>query len=52
MSLIVDKGSKFYNRSTESWFQDNDIEISSTHNEEKSVAADLYIDKLDNIVHE
>ena len=28
----VDKGKKFYNRSMESWLQDNDIEMYSAHN--------------------
>ena len=37
--IWVDKTSKFYNRSMKSWLQDNDIEIHSTHNEWKSVAA-------------
>ena len=34
--IWVDKGNKFYNRSTKSWLQDNDIEIYSTFNEGKS----------------
>ena len=50
--IWVDKGSRFYNKSIESWLQDNDIETYSTHNEGKSVATDVYIDKLDDIVHE
>ena len=29
----VDEGNEFYNRSMESWMQDNDIEMYSTHNE-------------------
>ena len=37
--IWVDKTSKFYNRSMKSWLQDNHIEIHSTHNEWKSVAA-------------
>ena len=31
--LWVEKGCKFYNRSMESWLQDNNIEMYSTHNE-------------------
>ena len=37
--IWVDKGSEFDNRSIKSWLQKNDIEIYSTHNEEKSVVA-------------
>ena len=32
--MQVDKGSKFYYRSMKSWFQDNDVEMYSRHNEE------------------
>ena len=31
-----DKGREFYNRSMKSWSEKNDIEMHSTHNEEKS----------------
>ena len=31
--IWVDKGSKFYNRSTKSWLEKSDIEMYSTHNE-------------------
>ena len=44
--IWVDKGSEFYNRSMKSWLQDNDIELYSTHNEEKSVVAEKFIRKL------
>ena len=37
--ILVDKGSKFYNRAKKSWLQDNDIEMNSLHNEEKSVVS-------------
>ena len=37
--IWVDKGSEFDNRSMKSWLEKNDIEIYSTHNEEKSVVA-------------
>ena len=39
----VDKGSDFYNRSMKSFFQDNDIEMYSLHNEGKSVIAERFI---------
>ena len=35
--IWVDKGSEFYNRSTKTWLENNDIEIYSTHSEGKSV---------------
>ena len=41
--IWVDKGSEFYNRSMKLWFQDNDIEMYSTHNEGKSVNAERFI---------
>ena len=36
------KGSEFCNRSMKSWLRDNDIEMYSTHNEEKSVVAERF----------
>ena len=44
--IWVDKGSKFCNRSMKSCLQKNDIEIDSTHNEEKSVIAARFIRSL------
>ena len=41
--IWVDKGSKFYNRSTKSWLEKNDIEMYSTYNEGKAVFAGRYI---------
>ena len=38
--IWVDKRSEFYNRSVKSWLEKNDIEMYSTHNEEKSVLAE------------
>ena len=32
--ICVDKGSEFYDRSINSWLEENDIEVYSTHNEE------------------
>ena len=46
--IWVDKGSEFYNRSVKSWLQKNDIEMYSTHNEEKSVVAERLIKTLKN----
>ena len=41
--IWVDKGSEFCNESIESWLQDNDIEMHSTHNVGKSVVAEKII---------
>ena len=46
-----DNGSQFYNRSLKSWLQDNDIEIYSTHNEEKSVVAEKFTTALKNKIY-
>ena len=43
---MVDKGNEIYNRSTKSWLEKNDIEMYSTHNEEKSVIAERFIRTL------
>ena len=39
----VDKGGQFYNKSTKSWLQDNEVEEHLTHNEGKSVVAERFI---------
>ena len=44
--IWVDKGSKFYNRSIKSWLEKNNIEMHSTYNEEKSVAAEKFTGTL------
>ena len=44
--MWVDKGGDFYNGSVKSWLQCNDIEIISTHNEEKSIVAQRFIRAL------
>ena len=44
--LLVDEGSEFYNRSTKSWLQENNIEMYSTYNEGKSVVAERFIRTL------
>ena len=41
--IWVDKRSEFCNESIESWLQDNDIEMHSTHNVGKSVVAEKII---------
>ena len=41
--IWVDKGSEFYNNSFKKWLQDNDIVMYSTHNEGKSVVAEIFI---------
>ena len=44
--IWVDKGSEFSNCSFKKWLNDNDIEMYSIHNEEKSVAAERLIRNL------
>ena len=46
--MWVDKSSKFDNRSLKSFFQNNNIEIYSAHNKEKSVVAETFIRTLKN----
>ena len=41
--IWVDKGSKFYNKSMESWLEKSDTEMYSIHNEEKAVIAERLI---------
>ena len=41
--MQVDKGSEFYNRSIKSWLEKSVIEMCSTHNEGKSVIAEIFI---------
>ena len=42
----VDKGSEFYNAYFKKWLRDNDIVMYSTHNEGKSVVAEIFIRTL------
>ena len=44
--IRVDKGSKSYNRSMKSLLENNNIEMSSMHNKEKSVIAEIFIRTL------
>ena len=39
--IWVDQGSEFYNTHFKKWLKDNNIEMHSTHNERKSVVAEL-----------
>ena len=49
--MCVDKGSEFYNRSMKSFLQNGDIDMYSTHNEEKSVVAETIIRALENKIY-
>ena len=49
--ILVDKGSEFYNRSTKSWLEKNNIEMYSTHNEGKSVVAERFIWTIKNRIY-
>ena len=44
--IWVDKGSEFYNSSFKKWLKDNDIEMYSTYDKGKSVAAERFIKTL------
>ena len=49
--IWVDKGSEFYNRSMKSRLEKNDIEMHSTHNEGKSIAAERFIRIIKNKIY-
>ena len=49
--IWVDKGSEFYNNCFKKWLKDNDIEMYSIHNEEKSVATERFIRTLKNKIY-
>ena len=49
--MWVDKGSEFYNRSMKSFLQNGDIDMYSTHNEEKTVVAETIIRALENKIY-
>ena len=49
--IWVDKGSEFYNSSFKKSLQGNDIEMHSTHNEGKSVVAEIFIRTLRNKIY-
>ena len=46
--IWVDQGSEFYNSHSKKWLKGNTIEMHSTHNEGKSVAAERFIRTLKN----
>ena len=41
--IWINKGCKFYNSSFKKWLNDNDLEMHSIHNAEKSVTAERFI---------
>ena len=47
----LDKDGEFYNRSMESWLEDNDSEMYSTHNKGKSFVAERFIKTLKNKIY-
>ena len=47
----IDKGSEFSDRSMKSWWQDDDIEMYSKHNERKSVFSERFIRTLKNKIY-
>ena len=49
--IWVNKASKFYYRSMKSWLEKNNIEMYSTHNEEKSVIAERSIRTFKNEIY-
>ena len=49
--IWVDKGSKFYNRSMEPWFEKNGIKMYSTHNKGKPVVSEWFITTLKNKIY-
>ena len=49
--ICVNTGSEFYNRSIESWLQDNDTKVYSTHIVGKSVVAETFIRTIKNTIY-
>ena len=49
--IWVEKGIELYNRSMKSFFQNNDIEMYSTHNEGKSVTVEKFIRTIKNKIY-
>ena len=49
--IWVDKGSEFYNNSFKKWLRYNNIEMYLTHNEGKSVIAEIFIRTLKNKIY-
>ena len=50
--ICVNKGSKFYQRSMKSWLEKNTMDMYSTLNEGKSIAAEWFIRILKNKIDE
>ena len=49
--IWVDQGSEFYSKSFKKGLKDNNIEMYSTHNEGKSVVAEIFIRTLKNKIY-
>ena len=49
--IWVDQGSGFYNDAFKKWLKDHNINMYSTHNEEKSVVAERFIRTLKNEIY-
>ena len=49
--MWVDKASEFYNNSFKNWLKNNDVEMYSIHNEEKSVVAERCIRTLKTAIY-
>ena len=49
--IWTDQGSEFYNTHFKKWLKNNNIEMYSTHNEEKSVVAERLIRILKNRIY-
>ena len=49
--IWVDKDSELYNRSMKSWLQDNNIDMYSTHIEEKCIVVERFIRTLKNKIY-
>ena len=49
--IWVDKGSEFFNRSTKSWSEKNDVEMYSAHNEGKSIFSERFIRTIKNKIY-
>ena len=49
--IWVDQGSEFYDSPFKKWLKDNNIEMYSTYNEEKTVVAERFIRTLKNKIH-
>ena len=50
--IWVDKNTEFYNKSMKSWLQDNDTEMHSRHNVEKSAVVERYIETIQNLLNQ